>query len=414
MATDNGLPSLSFPAILRNPGLTNRYAHLHDRKAQGDTYKSHPSHTTSIKKNRRDQNEGRRWVRRKDNAHFVGNSHVVVATKPDYIVPPPHISSTFPEPLPPYLPRTVKLSVTPALPVTDPASANAGRFSLSLKGMRRDLRKAGGRAEALIRDVESEMIQWLTLGGTVLAPESRTHTGEIQPEGVPVGSTGTVFEVSRTPLQLIWKISDDAFARYIVHCCARYHEIISFSKGTSDNRLTYLLRPNVTRPDRRAPAALDTPPISDLDYSSNPDTDDNFDSDFVSERELESDIDLDGDVNFALPAIKEASLAVSPVLSPAGDDVWSLVEEMEDDSQLDDLESGSEFESVDILHSGIEALSLAPPLSSPSTQPEDPDGTLTQIRPHPLRDSPSARRHRQEMFILRKVYFTPFTKTIVT
>jgi len=247
MATDNGPPLLSFPAILRNTGLTNRYAHLHDAKAQGDTYKSHPAHTASIKKNRRDQNEGKRWVRRKDNgqfialcmstysnhlfaACFIGNSHIVAATKPDYIIPLPHISSTFPEPLPPYLPRTVKLPITPTLPVTDPASANAGRFSLSLKGMRRDLRKAGGRAEALIRDVEFEMIQWLTLGGTVLAPDNRTHIGEIQPEGVPVGSTGTVFEVSRTPLQLIWKISDDAFARYIVHCCARYHEIISFSR----------------------------------------------------------------------------------------------------------------------------------------------------------------------------------------
>ena len=96
--------------------------------------------------------------------------------------------------------------------------------------MRRDLRRAGGRAEALIRDVEDELVQWLILGGTVLAPDNRMHTAETQPEGTPVGSTGTVFEVSRTPLQLIWKISDDAFARYIVHCCARYHEIISFSR----------------------------------------------------------------------------------------------------------------------------------------------------------------------------------------
>lgn len=153
--------------------------------------------------------------------------HIVPATKADYTISPPHINSTFPEPLPPYLPRTVKLPITPTLPVTDPASANAGRFSLGLKGMRRNLRRSGGRAEALIRDVEYEMIQWLSLGGTVLAPDNSTHTGEIQ--STPVGSTGTVLEISRTPLQLIWKISDDAFARYIVHCCARYHEIISFS-----------------------------------------------------------------------------------------------------------------------------------------------------------------------------------------
>jgi len=197
---------------------------------------------------------------------------------------------------------------------------------------------------------------------------------------------------------LIWKISDDAFARYIVHCCARYHEIISFSKGVSDNRLTYLLRPNVTRPDRRAPATLDTPPVTD--YSSNPDTDDNLDSDFISERELESDIELDDDDNSALPTIKESSLPVSPVPS-VGEDAWSLVDkETNDKSQVDDFESGSEFESADsILHFGVEALSLVSPgplpLSNPlTTQPEleDPERTLTGIRPHPLRDNPTRRR----------------------
>ena len=171
-----------------------------------------------------------------------------------------------------------------------------------------------------------------------------------------------------------------------------YHQ----GKGASDNRLTYLLRPNVTRPDRRAPATLDTPPITD--YSSNPDTDDNLDSDFISERELESDIELDDDDNSALPTIKEASLSVSPVLS-VGEDAWSLVDKgTNDKSQVDDFESGSEFESADsILHSGVEALSLASPLpliNPLTTQPEleDPERTLTGIRPHPLRDNPSARR----------------------
>jgi hypothetical protein len=171
-----------------------------------------------------------------------------------------------------------------------------------------------------------------------------------------------------------------------------YHQ----GKGASENRLTYLLRPNVTRPDRRAPATLDTPPITD--YSSNPDTEDNLDSDFVSERELESDIELDDNVNFSLPAIKESSLPVSPVPS-VGEDTWSLVDKgMDDNSQVDDFESGSEFESAEsILHSGIEKLSLVSPLplSTPlTTQPEleDPERTLPEIRPHPLRDNLSARR----------------------
>ena len=174
-----------------------------------------------------------------------------------------------------------------------------------------------------------------------------------------------------------------------------YHE----GKGASNNRLTYLLRPNVTRPDRRAPGTVDTPPVTD--YSSNPDTDDNVDSDFVSERELESDMELDDKVNFALPAIKEASLPVSPVPS-VGEDTWSLVENGTDDnSQVDDIESGSEFESADsILLSGVEALSLVSPipLSNPLTtrlELEDPDRTLTGIRPHPLRDNNHSARRRE-------------------
>ena len=167
-------------------------------------------------------------------------------------------------------------------------------------------------------------------------------------------------------------------------------------KGNADNRLTYLLRPNVTHPDRRGPAALDTPPITDVDYSSNADTDNNLDSDFIPEHELESDIELDSDINPSLPVIEEVSLPVSPVLPPVSEVAWSLVDgETDDDSLVDDLESGSEFESADsiILHSGIEALSLVSPLSNPSTQPENPDSLLTENQhSQPLRDSPSARR----------------------
>ena len=90
-------------------------------------------------------------------------------------------------------------------------------------------------------------------------------------------------------------------------------------------------------------------------------------------------------------------MPVSPVRS-VGEDAWSLVDKgTEDNSQVDDLESGSEFESADsIINSGVEALSLVSPLplSNPlTTQPEleDPERTLTGIRPHPLRDNPPAR-----------------------
>ncbi|KIM91356.1 hypothetical protein PILCRDRAFT_762809 [Piloderma croceum F 1598] len=45
-----------------------------------------------------------------------------------------------------------------------------------------------------------------------------------------------------------------------------------------EQRLTYLLRPNITRPDFHARATLDTPPVTDLDYTSQ-----ERKSDFISE-----------------------------------------------------------------------------------------------------------------------------------
>lgn len=357
---------LSFPAILRNPGL----AHLNQAKKR--------------QLQQRDQNEGKRWLRRKDNARFAGNPHVIAATKSDYVLHPQQARATFPEPLPSFLPRTAKVpAITP--PTTDPASANAGRFSLSLKGMRKELRRSGGRAEALVRDIETEMVEWLRQGGTLLAPrgvDSQLVNDDMH--GTPVGETGSITEVSRTPLQLIWRISDDAFARYVVHCCARYHEVVSFSKGDSDQRLTYLLRPNVTRPDHHAAVALDTPPVTDVDYSSNPDldTDDNIDSDFITDRELESDVDV---AEPTLPA-----MAVSPRIG-SSDDSWSLV-------------GDADIEEADILEveSQVEALSLSPssPLQGP-TQEELESADVASprrahpfslYRPHPLRFSRRAAR----------------------
>lgn len=171
-------------------------------------------------------------------AHFVGNPHIVAATKRDFGIAAPSVRSTFPEPLPACLPRTVKLPVATAPPPTDPTSANAGRFSLSLKGMRKELKRQGGRAEALVKDIEGELLSWLGQGGTVLFPDAQVHDtqmnglGEHGRQGTPIGQTKVVVEVSRTPLQLVWRIPEDAFARYVVHCCARYHEIVSFSAYT--------------------------------------------------------------------------------------------------------------------------------------------------------------------------------------
>jgi len=159
----------------------------------------------------------------------VGNPHVVAATKNDYQVRPPEVKSTFPEPLPAYLSRNAPLTtLTPAYK-PDPNSSSAGRFSLSVKGMRKELRKAGARAQHLVKDVETEIVSWLRDGAVFLSPDEK-DPNDLEFPGKPVGDSGAIHEVARTPLQLVWAISEDGFARYVVHCCARYHDIVSFSK----------------------------------------------------------------------------------------------------------------------------------------------------------------------------------------
>lgn len=172
--------------------------------------------------------------------------------------------------------------------------------------------------------------------------------------------------------------------------------------------MTYLLRPNVTRPDRRAPAGLETPPVTDIDYSSNPETDGNIDSDFISDNDMESDVELNHDN--PLPVIDEFPNPALSSLPPVSEDEWSHIEG--ENMGESDSDSGSEAASalsasIDVLQPRLEALSLESPLSaaifesqvlpavSPTAQAlpeEDPDRTVTEIRPQPIYDAPSPRR----------------------
>lgn len=243
---------------------------------------------------------------------------------------------------------------------------------MSLKGLRRELRKSGFRAEVLVRDIECEVVNWLQVGGTVLAPDTSESTGTLDLGScTPIGDTGTIFEISRTPLQLIWSITDDPFARYIVHCCARYYEIVSFSqyflvsslhlfnnkylgKEISGQRFTYLLRPNVLYPDHRAPGGIDTPPVTDDDYS--------YQLDAESDRgslDIDSDIDQHpNNTSRPLPSISEGRISTSPVLA---DEPWSPVE----DADL-------ELETDASLAAGLDRLSLLPDNVSESTHIPSP------------------------------------------
>ncbi|OBZ70861.1 hypothetical protein A0H81_09083 [Grifola frondosa] len=357
---DIGPVPMSFPAILRHPGIADRFAHLRIPAEK-------PTAPLSVKRSRREEKEGKRWVRRKENARFVGNAHIVFPSKRDFSLTLPNSRPTFPQPLPNYLSRN---NVVPAAipPAREPGSANAGRFSLSLKGMRRELRKSGPHTELLVREVEGEIVSWLKSGGVLLAPDSASAMSF---PGVPIGTSEAIREVSRTPLQLVWTTADDAFTRYVVHCCARYHDVVSFSKDTSDQRLTYLLRPNVTRPNYVASAELDTPPTTDLELSAQ---DFDSESDLLSDRDYRSDSGADSDVEPLharsgappLAAIAE-SLPPSPLVVPSSaqdiGDGWSVIGASDADVEADDSASEAELG----LSGGVAALSLSE---------HDPDGTF--------------------------------------
>ncbi|KAJ7045456.1 hypothetical protein C8F04DRAFT_1025163 [Mycena alexandri] len=324
-SVDDAAPlPLSFPSILRNPGIASRFAYLSDSVQESSKPLVPKKHKTL-----RTDNEGRRWIRRKENARFTGNVHIVQPAKRDFLPPQgPQIRSTFPEPLPVYLARNNKVP-TAATPSPDPRSIDCGRFSLGLRGMRRDLRKMGFRSKLLVLEIETAVVGWLEAGGTLLLPDA--SESDIPSSGTPIGTTGVV-EVSRTPLQLIWK-TDESFARYVVHCTARYHKIVSFSKEVTGQRLTYLLRPNVNYPGHHSNAALgiDTPPTTDLELSSQLDTDSEFASDLDTRSEAgESVADSVVDQMSTIDEDAVTSPHPPPALNPIEDE-WSEVGDVDTD-----------------------------------------------------------------------------------
>ncbi|KAG1742807.1 hypothetical protein EDB19DRAFT_596695 [Suillus lakei] len=300
-APDDSPVPLSFPAILRNPKLADRYAHLRERSAAAPP-------KTSISKARRDEHEGKRWIRRRENAKFADNPHIAPPSRGDHAVPVPSKLSTFPVPLPPYLPRS---SVLPSsVPGSrDPASASAGLFSLSLKGARRALRARPG-ARNIVDAIEGHLCAWLE-GGTYPGVEE----GMVFP-GDKVGGREDVLEVNRRALGLVWVVgkdgADGAFERYVVHCLARWYGVVSFSKEVDGRRLTYLLRPRVAQ---AVGSTLDTPPATDV---SQVDTESDFVSD-IHTSDLESDFasDIEHEAHAGgLSAISE---------TPSSPTAWSVI-----------------------------------------------------------------------------------------
>lgn len=177
--------------------------------------------------------------------------------------------------------------------------------------------------------------------------------------GVPLDSPrissldpfGPIREVERSSSQLVWAVGNDSFARYIVHCVCRWHNIVSYSKSRTSvlellmgimntiisgkahtfeggPRLTYLLRPHATRIANPGTHMFDTPPPTELDSASSV-AFNSQDSDFAaSESELDpfsEDDDAALERRMSLPppepstGLQEPPLPQLQRISPDGD-----------------------------------------------------------------------------------------------
>jgi len=141
--------------------------------------------------------------------------------------------------------------------------------------MRKSLRRNEHRSQYLIFHIESALLEWLHAVHITLDPDevdqgppawNADANAELQQPGKALWDDSPVLEVSRSRKRLVWQIVDDVFARYVVHCCCRFHSIVSYSKDTNGRRLTFLLRPN--RGGEGGVASLATPPATDYDSTS--------------------------------------------------------------------------------------------------------------------------------------------------
>jgi len=139
-------------------------------------------------------------------------------------------------------------------------------------------------------------------------------------------------------------------------------------KGDPAHRLTYLLRPNVQKPDYGAAITLETPPATDADYSSQFEITDS-DSDFVKDGDL---IDLNVD---HLDLIEEVSSSRrAPIRGISHEDnSWSLLNRDSDsDAYGDESNSEAGQDLPDIVDPSLEDTQAL------TRDDEDPDKTMTQ------------------------------------
>ncbi|KAJ9110271.1 hypothetical protein QFC19_001674 [Naganishia cerealis] len=155
---------MALPAILQNPksktqAQVESYASQQRERAQAlarkhaeDKYGDRSSGVD------RRKGEGKRSLRRRENAMLAHNPHTALPSRIDLLPPAPSYTPTFPKASSSAIRATTAPS--PALPQPEPASSEAGKYTLSLKGVRQMLRRRGRRAEQVVQSVENELRIW--------------------------------------------------------------------------------------------------------------------------------------------------------------------------------------------------------------------------------------------------------------
>lgn len=201
---------------------------------------------------------------------------------------------------------------------------------MSVRGVRRALRGGAGgpRMQALVAGVEDVLLAW------------RDAVGPFDP--TPARLPDGVVELGRAPDALRWAVPDP-WARYVVHCVARFHGIVSVSSDDAaapGGRVTRLLRPHISRLEVRAVAGVLTPATTDYELSSAVE---------VSFSDLESDA-ATSDGEFEIPGTPNTDVTPRPTRRRAGphppltiveDPVEGDDEGFDDDSDAYELLSAS-------------------------------------------------------------------------
>lgn len=415
---------LYIPAILKNP--TNK--HLASALAKKPKSADDKGPKLKASGNARGGKRGQlRW----ENAQLAHHPSLHRPSRSDFS-PGPNLKAAIPvfAPPPASFSRSTYSSPAASSSATGAASAEAGQYSMSLRGLRKNLRAAvGGRTEVVLEIMETELRAWLTLSGRI--PEGFYHdsTGGklLDPTplddfplpslpdlpDLPSSSSSskpvyppTLTELTRQPHSLTW-LAPSPHTRYLLHSLVRYYHLQSFSRPLSpldpDVRVTHILRPQIARP--RPPAGglsrlgggLETPDATDLSSVGGGTTTEgeDFTSDGLAAGESSAyETDTDGSVAGWESVSRDASLARgaegyatesdSARYSSETDGAEAVYSTESDSASAGEGEEGSEYDSAD--DGGVDSLSsslAALPAPSAGTPPRpshfvaSPSGTST-------------------------------------